>query len=384
MRAARTPLLALAIALWLAPTSHAADAPPAPSDAKPRIAVFPLGGDAPADLRDRTAFSFRAKLDRQGIVEVIDGPRMQDVASETQTAANFATTLAALKTAADAVEADLLIWGELTRQPDGSTKLRVHLADRRAGGETKDVEKPIKELTDLRFAVEEALAALPRVARFEHPSEEAVQHDPAAEALWKTNPNLVANGDFSHPGKWQALYQAEKYEVVTQDQPPEVDKVVIQRLTEAGATNNVLAMKLSRTCAENNGMACLSQAIKIEPKTRYRLSFRYKSDGPVLHVFVKGYTLFPNIKGELVEREIYRRQVPVTGATAGQWVTIEDDLNPQHVQYAVQTLRIDLYAYLTPGAVMFDDVVLKAVGEPTRDAKDAAIKAAATRPRSAK
>ena len=119
-----------------------------------------------------------------------------------------------------------------------------------------------------------------RSPRFEHPTEQAVQHDPAAEALWKTNPNLVINGDFSQPGKWQALYQAEKYEVVTQDQPPAVDKVVIQHLTEAGATNNVLAMKLSRTCAENNGMACLSEAIKIQPKTRYRLSFRYKSDGP--------------------------------------------------------------------------------------------------------
>ncbi len=384
MRPRRAYLLAVAIALCLSPTGRAADAPPPPAEAKLRIAVFPFGGDAPADLRDRTAFSFRAKLDRQGAFDVIDGPRMQDVASETQTAADFATTLNSLKPPADAVNADILIWGELTRQPDGSTKLRIHLADRRPGGETKDVEKPIKEPTDLRFAVEETLAVLPQVARFEHPTEQAVQHDPTAEALWKTNPNLVTNGDFSQPGKWQALYQAEKYEVAAQDQPPEVDKVVIQRLTQAGATNSVLAMKLSRTCAENNGMACLSEAIKIEPRTRYRLSFRYKSDGPVLHVFVKGYTLFPDITGELVEREIYRRQVPVTGGTAGQWITIEDDLNPQHVQYAVQTLRIDLYAYLTPGTVMFDNVVLKAVGQPTRDAKDAAIKAAATRPRSAK
>ena len=377
-------MVAIAIALSLVSAGHAADTPQSTADAKPRIAVFPLGGDGRADLRERTAFSLRAKLDRQGRFEVIDGPRMQEVTAQTQTSADFGSTLDSLKLAADAVDADVLIWGELARQTDGVSKLRVHLVDRRAGGKAKEVEKVISEPTDLRFAVEEALAVLPQVSPFEHPSEEAVQRDKVAEVLWKKSLNLVVNGDFSQAGKWQGIYQAEKYEVATQDRPPAEDKVVIQRVTEGGITNNVLAMKLSQTCAENNGMACLSQAIKIKPKTRYRLSFRYKSDGPVLHVFVKGHTLFPNINGELVERENYRRQVPPTGGTQGQWVTIEDDLNPQHVQYAVQTLRIDLYAYLKPGTVMFDDVVLKAVGEQTRDARDAAIKPAATRPRSAK
>jgi hypothetical protein len=147
---------------------------------------------------------------------------------------------------------------------------------------------------------------------------------------------------------------------------------------------NVLAMNLSRTAAENNGLACLSESIKIEPKTRYRLSFRYKSDGPKLHVFVKGYTMAKNLEGKLVEREIYRRQVPPTGKTNGEWVTIVDELNPQHPAYPVQYLKVDLYAYLHPGMVMFDDVVLKAVGAQTRVAKDKAIKPPATRPRDAK
>ena len=103
---------------------------------------------------------------------------------------------------------------------------------------------------------------------------------------------------------------SEYYAVPISEKPPETDKVVIYKMpTEnGGKTNNVLAMNLSRTTAENNGLACLSDAIKMKPKTRYRLSFRYKSDGPVLHVFVKGYTKGPNIKGETADREIYRRQ----------------------------------------------------------------------------
>ena len=59
---------------------------------------------------------------------------------------------------------------------------------------------------------------------------------------------------------------------------------------------------------------------------------------------------------------------------------VVDELNPQHVAFPVQTLKVDLYAYLSPGTVMFDDVVLKAVGEQMRDAKDKAIKVPVTRP----
>ena len=136
--------------------------PPMPSPGWP---VFPLGGDGPADLRDRTAFSFRAKLDRQGTFEVIGGPRMQDVANETQTAADFATTLASLKPAARRRGGRHSHLGR-TRQAAQWLDETAHpsLPTARAGGETKEVQKLIKEPTDLRFAVEEALAVLPQVA----------------------------------------------------------------------------------------------------------------------------------------------------------------------------------------------------------------------------
>lgn len=345
---------------------------------KPVVAIFPIGGDAKETARDRAGLALRSKLDRTEHFAVLDGYKMKDLAADAKAPVDFDTPADEVKDLAASEKASILLWGDLK-----GTTLRIKILDLRQAENAKPLEitKAINEPTDMRFATEQVLEAIKDVKPFEHPSETAVQHDPKAEALWKSNPNLVANGDFSDSGCWHGILKSEYYAVPLSQKLPEVDKILIYKMPgENGArANNVLAMNMSKDTAENNGLACLSDAIKIEPKTRYRLSFRYKSDGPVLHVFVKGYTKGPNIKGETVDREIYRRQVPVTGATNGKWVEVVDELNPQHVSFPVETLKIDLYVYLSPGVVMFDDVVLKAVGEPTRDAKDKAIKPPVTR-----
>ena len=125
---------------------------------------------------------------------------------------------------------------------------------------------------------------------------------------------------------------------------------------------NVLAMRLSKECAENNGMACLSEPIKVTPRSRYRISFRYKSDGPSTHVFVKGYTTGKNVAGEKADREVFRTQVSPTGATGGKWETVVCDVNPDNPNFQVETLRVDLYAYLSPGLILWDDVTVKDIG----------------------
>src|SRR5947208_1106406 len=51
---------------------------------KPKIAVFPLGGDATPDMRERVGFSIRAKLDRDATYEPIDGPTMKDAVGDKQ------------------------------------------------------------------------------------------------------------------------------------------------------------------------------------------------------------------------------------------------------------------------------------------------------------
>jgi hypothetical protein len=354
-----------------------ADEAPAPAPSKPIVAIFPLGGDAKETVRDRAGLALRTKLDRTGKFTVLDGYKMKDLAADGKEGIGFDTLADVVKGLAATEKPGILMWGELR----GKT-LRIKILDLRRGDGAKPLEitRAINQPADMRFATEQVLQAIKDVKPFAHPNEVAVQHDPKADALWKTNPNLVANGDFSDSGCWHGILKSEYYAVPISEKLPEEDKIVIYKMPgeKGGKVNPVLAMNLSRQTAENNGLACLSDGIKIEPKTRYRLSFRYKSDGPALHVFVKGYTKGPNIKGDVADREIYRRQVPPSGATNGKWVEVVDEFNPQHVAFAVQTLKVDLYAYLSPGTVMFDDVVLEAVGEPTREAKDKAIKAPVT------
>lgn len=349
---------------------------------RPIVAVFPIGGDAKDTARERAAFALRSKLDRTENFTILDGFRMKDLAAEAKEEIGFNTSAEVVKELAATEKPVVILWGDLV-----GTKLRVKILDAREPNATpREVIKDVKEPTDMRFATEEILEQVKGVSPFAHPEDEAVKLDARSIELWKTNPNLVANGDFSDSGCWNGILAKEYYRPPLSGSLPEADKVVIYRDPNGsdGKANNALAMRLSRGIAETYGLACLSDPIKIEPNTRYRLSFKYKSDGPTLHVFVKGYTKGKALDGSEKMEENYRRQVPPSGGTNGKWVEVVCDLNPQHPAFAVQTLRIDLYAYLSPGVVEFDDVVLKAVGEQTRVAKDKAIKPPATRPRGAK
>ena len=331
---------------------------------KPKVAVFPLGGTADQAMREKVGFSFRAKLDRQGTYEPIDGPTMADLVGDKLV--NFDTPSGDITKLATTGGAVVDLWGEL----DGKT-LKMHVLDTRdPQSPVRDFQKQIGEPTDLRFAVEQILETLPGIAPFEHPSEMSVTDDPAARALFAANPNLLTHGNFD--GKdasdaWDVLLRAEKYHPPVSDAPPEIDKVAI--VADPGGKGSVLAMNMSKDVAESNGLACISSAVPIQPQKRYRLQFRYKSDGPVLHVFVKGYG---TVEGE--DRQIYTRQVPPSEATKGKWVTITDDLNPQNGQFAVTTLKVDLYTYLKAGTVMFGDIVLKEVGTQTHITHDQAVK----------
>jgi hypothetical protein len=394
-RLIRLPIPALCAAFIAIPAllnPVAADNSQAAGSAKPRAAVFPLAGDMSEDAREKCGFALRKKLDRDGAYEPVAGPDMKDLVADVDPPVGYDTPVETVRKLGAGVDAAVLVWGELksSSQSHGSFHgaLRLKVLDLRdKDPRPRELAESIDEPTDLRFAIEKVLETLPGVAKFEHPNEEPVHEDEISKSLWARNPNLVANGDFSDSGAWVAIYQSEKYSVKISDTLPDVDKVNIYRMPPekpGQKANTVLAMRLSKNCAENNGMACLSDPIKVTPRTRYRISFRYRSDGPSTHVFVKGYTSGKNVAGEKADREVFRAQVSPTGATNGKWETVVCDVNPDNPNFAVENLRIDLYAYLTPGVILWDDVVVKEIGPlQTRafDKADGALNHPATKPK---
>ncbi len=327
-------------------------------DVKPKVAVFPLGGTASEKERERAAFSIRAKLERQGVYEPIDGYTMKDLVGEKKI--DFLSAIDDVVALSKDEKPDILIWGEYGAQ------LKLNVLDLRDGGKLKAREftHAIDHATDVRFAVEALVESLPGSKKHEHVTEEAVVRDAAAEQAWKEGPNLFAEGTFDKPGDWRGMLAKDKYPPEVVSREPKPDEVIIRKEGDA----QYLQMSLTKGTAESYGLACLGGKVMIEPGTRYRISFRYKSDGPVSRPFIKGYTIH---KGE--EREIYRRQVPPQGGTKGEWVEVVDELNPQHTTFPAQFIRVDFYAYLHPGLIAYDDVVIKAVGAQTRRATDEAL-----------
>jgi len=391
----------------------------APEIERPRAMVFPLAGSAPADMRERAAFSFRAKLDRTALFEVIDGYAMNELVSDLKAPIDLKSSARKLKTLAP--DATLLIWGAIDKVGEQHV-LRLNMTDLRRGADApvQTFEETLAGSQDLRFAVEKVLSTLEDVKPFEHMSEEPLTDDERAQRMWAdvNNPNLVVNPDFSSPPAgvtsaklldlpttqpttapmmlnehgafdretsltgWHAVLGPRTWGVRYFDALPDTDQVVIYRPPERGdiPPDQFLAMNLSRQTADNNGLVARSTFIPIKPATRYRLSLLYRSEGPTQRVFVKGFTRVPDVTGKMTEREIYRRQVPPSGKTDGEWQEVTVDLNPQHSTFPVQLLRVDLYTYLGTGQIWFDDIILKEVGAQTRMARDEAIDKPVKRP----
>lgn len=325
---------------------------------KPRVAVLPIAGDAKPAERERVAAAVRAKLERQGVYEPLDKFTSADLVKGKKFDLSTAPEEMIELVADEAPE--VIIWGQYD-----AGELILNVLDTRTSKTRPAVfHQKIDHPTEIRFFVEKLVEEMPGGKPHEHMTEVAVVHDEKAERLWKEGPNLFKEGAFDEPGEWRGILAGDKWAPPVQSEPAKPDGVIIRQSGE----QKHLEMRISKATAETYGLACVSGPIKIEPKTRYRIAFRYRSDGPVIRPFIKGYFMH-----EGHEREIYRRQVPPRGSTNGQWVEVVDELNPQHQAFQPEFLRIDFYIYLHAGTVEFDDVVIKAVGDQTRQAKDEAM-----------
>jgi hypothetical protein len=231
-------------------------------------------------------------------------------------------------------------------------------------------------------------------ASFAHIREVECDHsDPAVEKRFAERANLVRDPGFedapkggkSAAGDWGAILGGDRYAppVITAEEArtQPADRVAVVPKVVAGdpaaKDGHCLMMRMSKNVAENNGLACESIWIPVEHNQTYRFTCMYHSTGPVPRLFLKGFALKPDQFGdksdpEAVRREFYRTQI-LPRKKNDKFELIEMDFTPSVVEQGkgnggskaegmkIEWLRVDLYIYLTPGDVFFDDVVVKKI-----------------------
>jgi TolB-like protein len=378
---------------------------PATTSKKPTLAVLPfvpLTGDArEKDLAERMRFAVAQKLSSDlnavaanGTYDRLDNVQVDQIISALQI--SFA------KSVPDDEELQKL-FATLDTQFTiaGTVKGRtLTLTLYTAGNLSKTITTNIPpDNTSPKLTVEKALTDLTGTA-FAHIRDTEVDHsDPIAEARFAVRPNLVPDPGFELAAK-EGKLSAGNWEVLlgpAHDPPllitandaanlsPDRAAVIPVRSTGfslpplppppagrtgAPANDYCLMMRMSKTVAENNGLACESTWIPVEQGKKYRFTALYHSTGPVARLFLKGFAEIPDQfsdpkNPDSMRREFYRAQILPRQKNTG-WDLIEMDFTPSTLKPTdpkIQWLRVDLYIYFTPGDVFFDDITVKKLDE---------------------
>lgn len=390
--------------LWLISSASGQATKPVTSTApqKPTLAVLPfvpLTGDAKEkDLAERMRFAVSQKLSSDmnavvanGAYERLDNVKADQFISALQV--SFAKALPEdddMQRVLATLDTQFTIAGTLKGR-----ELTLTLYTRDTKTKTATTTIPLDN-TSPKLAVEKILTDLTGTAFAHIRDVEADHSDPKAEARFAARPNLVPDPGFelaATQGKPSAL----NWEVIlaAEHDPPLLltardaanlapDRVAVipyqgsslpppptRSVPVAGLVNGYcLMMRMSKQVAENNGLACESTWIPVEQNKKYRFTAQYHSQGPTARLFLKGFAekpdQFSDAKNpESSRREFYRAQVLPRKKNAG-WDLIEMDFTPGTLKPTdppIQWLRVDLYVYLTPGDIYFDDVTVKKLAE---------------------
>lgn len=209
--------------------------------------------------------------------------------------------------------------------------------------------------------------------------------DPVEEEFWEKNPNLVKGGDFEKASNGVPVGWEDRA-----GQKREPLGNLVKWMPEAGSSggNHVVRFTLDKGVAESTGVMWYSKPFPLQEGAKYRFQCRYRTNGPSPKVFIKCYDEIPSewykenevpksagdrpasepavkwrntYKPEHTEsREVYRSQQNLKGPK-NQWNTQTEDFTPKHTKYTPRFGRVMLYAYLSPGVMEWDDVVVKMI-----------------------
>ncbi len=269
-------------------------------------------------------------------------------------------------------DAQIGIWGSVERAPGTEGEIYdivIKCIDFSTAPEPKviyDIKARTKSVSEIpHLYVKQMLDAL-----YHRQGGESSSADPVAEANWIKNPNLVAGGDFQTgaggvPKGWES--------VGGQQREP-LGKLVQWAAEEGIPQNKVIRFTFDKAVAEEEGVMYYSDYFPIQEGAKYRFQCRWKTNGPSAKVFIKCYdeigTPYKSDSGSPAastqRREVYRSQQNLNGPK-NAWNTHTEDFTPAHTKYSPKWGRVMLYAFLNPGVVDFDDVIVKQIMPPPKD-----------------
>ncbi len=279
------------------------------------------------------------------------------------------------------------VWGSVERAPGTEGEiydLAIKCVDFSAVPEpkviyeTKSRTKSVSEIPHLY--VKQMLDAL-----YHRPPGGTFSADPAAEANWDKNPNLLVGGDLQTgaggvPKGWES--------VGGQQREP-LGKLVQWAAEDGNPQNKIIRFTFDKSVGDEEGVMYYSDYFPVQEGAKYRFQCRWKTNGPNVKVFIKCYdevnTPYQTNSGEPAasgtsrkgskdqnlpesaqRREVYRSQQNLKGPK-NAWNTHTGDFTPKHTKYSPKWGRVMLYAYLGGGVVEFDDVVVKQILPPPKE-----------------
>ncbi|MEN6452436.1 MAG: hypothetical protein ABFC96_18260 [Thermoguttaceae bacterium] len=268
------------------------------------------------------------------------------------------------KIVVDGFEAQIGVWGSVERAAGAEGELYalvIKCVDFSAGSKPKVIYEKKARTRSVSEIPHRYVAEMLDALYGRKPGEPAAP-DPAAEANWKKNTSLVV-GDFQYgrngvPNGWDSR--------AGQQREP-LGRLVQWTAEENNPSNKLIRFTLDKPVAENEGVMYYSDWFPVVEGATYRFQCRWRSDGPAAKVFVKCYE---HLSESGQRREVYRSQQNLKGPR-NVWNTHTEDFAPVAPKYSPELGRVMLYAYMKPGRVEFDDVVVKQIrpapaGQPAK------------------
>lgn len=316
------------------------------------------------------------KLEREGGFAVPEMTDVRDLCSTNNIKLTPDTPLDKVKEVVRGTfDADIAIWGSIERVELEIYDLVIKCVDFTSGPEPKVIyektarTKSAGEISHLY--VKEMLAKL-----YERGEQGPKPADQLAEANWAKNPNRVKGGDFERGSGGVPL----GWESRAGQQREPLGRAVTW-IPEVGNTkNHVIRFTLDRAVAESTGVMYYSDFFPVTEGATYRFQVRYRTNGPSPKVFIKCYDEMGSeykenykpaaarstsgrkeyVPEEGQRREVYRSQQNLKGGK-NVWNVQTEDFTPRHTKYSPKWGRVMLYAYLSPGVIEWDDVVIKEI-----------------------